>query len=38
MRAADVLNVHIRKKMESDPKNPRFIETVRGAGYKFAES
>lgn len=36
-RAADVPVQHIRKKIEVDPKNPRFIETVRGAGYKFAE-
>src|SRR5919199_2495096 len=36
-RAADVHVQHIRKKIEPDPTNPRFIETVRGAGYKFAE-
>jgi DNA-binding response OmpR family regulator len=36
-RAADVHVQHIRKKIEPDPKNPRFIETVRGAGYRFAE-
>ena len=36
-RAADVHVQHIRKKIEPDPKNPRYIETVRGAGYKFAE-
>ena len=36
-RAADVHIQHIRKKIEPDPKNPRYIETVRGAGYKFAE-
>jgi DNA-binding response OmpR family regulator len=38
VRAADVHVQHIRKKIESDPKNPSFIETVRGAGYRFAES
>jgi two-component system, OmpR family, alkaline phosphatase synthesis response regulator PhoP len=38
VRAADVHVQHIRKKIESDPKNPRFIETVRGVGYRFAES
>jgi two-component system, OmpR family, alkaline phosphatase synthesis response regulator PhoP len=36
-RAADVHVQHIRKKIEPDPQNPRFIETVRGVGYKFAE-
>jgi two-component system, OmpR family, alkaline phosphatase synthesis response regulator PhoP len=35
-RAADVHVQHIRKKIEPDPKNPRYIQTVRGAGYKFA--
>ena len=36
-RAADVHVQHIRKKIEADPKNPRYIQTVRGMGYKFAE-
>ncbi len=36
-RAADVHVQHIRKKIEPDPKNPQFIVTVRGAGYRFAE-
>jgi two-component system alkaline phosphatase synthesis response regulator PhoP len=36
-RAADVHIQHIRKKIESDPKNPGYIQTVRGMGYKFAE-
>ncbi len=36
-RAADVHVQHIRKKIEPDPKNPRYVETVRGFGYKFAE-
>jgi two-component system alkaline phosphatase synthesis response regulator PhoP len=35
-RAADVHIQHIRKKIEPDPKNPRYVQTVRGAGYKFA--
>lgn len=26
---------HIRKKIELDPRNPVFIQTVRGIGYKF---
>jgi two-component system, OmpR family, alkaline phosphatase synthesis response regulator PhoP len=38
VRAADVHVQHIRKKIEQDPKHPRFIETVRGAGYRFAGS
>ncbi len=36
-RAADVHIQHIRKKIEPDPKNPRYVQTVRGFGYKFAE-
>jgi len=35
-----VLDVHIsklREKIESDPKNPNYIKTVRGVGYKFEE-
>jgi DNA-binding response OmpR family regulator len=36
-RAADVHVQHIRKKIEPDPKNPRYVQTVRGFGYKFAE-
>ena len=36
-RAADVHIRHIRKKIEPDPKNPRYIQTVRGVGYKFSE-
>jgi DNA-binding response OmpR family regulator len=35
-RAADVHIQHIRKKIEPDSKNPHYIQTVRGAGYKFA--
>ncbi len=36
-RAADVHIQHIRQKIEPDPKNPRYIQTVRGAGYRFAD-
>jgi DNA-binding response OmpR family regulator len=35
-----VIDVHIgklRQKVEKDPANPRFILTVRGLGYRFAE-
>lgn len=28
---------HIREKIEPDPAHPIYIETVRGAGYRFAE-
>lgn len=34
-----VVDVHVgnlRKKIEDDPAHPRFIETVRGVGYRFA--
>ncbi len=36
-RAADVHIQHIRKKVEPDPKKPRYVQTVRGMGYRFAE-
>jgi DNA-binding response OmpR family regulator len=36
-RAADVHVQHIRKKIEPDPRNPRYLQTIRGAGYKFAD-
>jgi two-component system, OmpR family, alkaline phosphatase synthesis response regulator PhoP len=36
-RAADVHVQHIRSKIEPDPKNPRYVQTVRGMGYRFAE-
>lgn len=35
-RAADVHVLNIRKKLESDPRNPRYVHTVRGVGYRFA--
>ncbi|GJD50629.1 Transcriptional regulatory protein OmpR [Methylobacterium crusticola] len=34
-RAIDVRINRIRKKVEPDPANPRFIKTVRGLGYVF---
>lgn len=36
-RAADVHVQHIRKKIEPDLGNPRYILTTRGVGYRFAE-
>jgi len=35
-RAIDVRITRIRRKIEPDPKQPRFIQTVRGAGYLFS--
>ena len=36
-RTADVHVRNIRRKIETDPRKPRYILTVRGMGYKFAE-
>jgi DNA-binding response OmpR family regulator len=36
-RTADVHIQRIRKKIEPDSKNPYYIKTVRGMGFKFAE-
>lgn len=35
-RSVDVLVGKLRRKIEPDPKHPRLIKTVRGAGYKLA--
>ncbi len=37
-RTVDVHIRHLRKKLNEDSKEPRFIETVRGVGYKFKGS
>ena len=37
LRTADVHVRNIRRKIEADPRKPRYILTVRGMGYKFAE-
>jgi two-component system, OmpR family, alkaline phosphatase synthesis response regulator PhoP len=37
LRTADVHVRNIRRKIETDPSKPRYILTVRGMGYKFAE-
>lgn len=34
-RTVDVHIRHLRQKLEDDDKNPKFIETVRGIGYRF---
>ena len=34
-RTVDVHMRHLRKKLEDDPSNPRWLVTVRGIGYKF---
>ena len=31
----DVNVTHLRKKLDDDPTDPKFIETVRGVGYRF---
>ena len=36
-RVVDVHIASLRKKLGDDPENPRFIETVRGVGYRFRE-
>ena len=36
-RVVDVHIAALRKKLMDDPENPRFIETVRGVGYRFRE-
>ena len=38
VRSADVHVQRIRKKIEPDPKNPRYIRTVRGMGYRFSDA
>jgi len=35
-RAVDVQVTRLRRKIESDPKNPRYLQTVRGVGYMLA--
>ena len=36
-RTVDVHIAWLRQKLEENPKRPRFIQTVHGMGYKFAE-
>lgn len=32
-RSIDVIITRLRKKIESDPKNPKYLQTIRGEGY-----
>jgi len=36
-RAIDAHVKNLRRKLESDPRNPRYVLTVYGVGYRFAE-
>jgi two-component system phosphate regulon response regulator OmpR len=35
-RAVDIQVTRLRRKIEADPKNPRYLQTVRGIGYMLA--
>ena len=35
-RAVDIQVTRLRRKLEDDPKNPRWLQTVRGRGYMLA--
>ena len=35
-RAVDIQVTRLRRKIEADPKNPRYLQTVRGVGYMLA--
>ena len=37
-RAIDVQVTRLRRKIETDPDRPRWVTTVRGVGYRLAES
>jgi two-component system alkaline phosphatase synthesis response regulator PhoP len=36
-RTIDVHIAWLRQKLEDDPQNPKYIETIRGKGYRFTE-
>jgi DNA-binding response OmpR family regulator len=36
-RTIDVHVRHLREKLERDPREPKYILTVRGVGYRFRE-
>jgi two-component system phosphate regulon response regulator OmpR len=35
-RAVDVQIARLRRKIETNPKQPRYLQTVRGAGYMLS--
>ena len=37
-RTVDVHIRHLREKLETDPKNPEYLFTVRGVGYRFRDA
>ncbi len=37
-RAIDAHVKNIRRKLEPDPREPRYLLTVHGVGYRFAET
>ncbi len=37
-RTVDVHIRHLREKLEADPRNPEFLFTVRGVGYRFRDT
>ena len=37
-RTIDVHIRHLREKLEADPKEPDYIFTVRGVGYRFRDT
>ena len=32
-RSIDVMITRLRQKLESNPKNPKYLQTIRGTGY-----
>ena len=32
-RTVDVMITRLRQKIESNPKNPKYLQTIRGSGY-----
>ena len=32
-RSVDVMITRLRQKLEYDPKNPKYLQTIRGSGY-----
>jgi two-component system alkaline phosphatase synthesis response regulator PhoP len=37
-RTVDAHIKNLRRKIETDPRNPRYIQTIYGVGYKFADT